>query len=159
MSLLEVSQTYGISGNLDPSPAYKGSGSRFSDIDIKFTFAPVSSFNFAHESVLSTSGEGAKTIRNGLSYKMPGLLYFVCAHNYNKDLNNDIYVDLGGAYKVFEGGYQIRYSFMEKEWIDTEYRLRYRPGCWSTTLALTQSKRPRDTSFKISFDLTGLTSK
>ncbi len=159
MSLLEVSQTYGVSGDLEESFIYKGSGSRLSDIDIRFTFNPTVNFSFAHESVLNVNGEGAKTLRNGFTYKVPDSYYVVVAHNYNKDLNNDIYVDLGGAYKVFEGGYQIRYSFMEKEWIDTEYRLRYRPGCWSTTLALTQSKRPRDTSFKISFDLTGLTSK
>ncbi len=159
VSYLEVSQTYGISGDLEESFIYKGSGSRFSDIDVRFTLNPTSNFSFAHESVFSVSGEGAKTLRNGFTYKVPNKYYFVVAHNYNKDVNNDIYLDLGGAYKVFEGSYQIRYSFMEKEWIDSMYLLRYRPGCWSTTLMLTQTKRPKDTSFKISFDLTGITSK
>ena len=40
MSLLEISQTYGISGNLESSDLYKGYGSRFSDIDARFTFYP-----------------------------------------------------------------------------------------------------------------------
>ena len=26
-----------------------------------------------------------------------------------------------GTYKVFQGGYEVRYEFTEKEWIDTEY--------------------------------------
>lgn len=159
VSYLEVSQTYGVSGDLEESFIYKGYGSRFSDIDVRFTFNPTDNFSFAHESVISVSGEGARTLRNGFTYKVPNSYYVVVAHNYNKDANNDIYLDFGGAYKVFEGGYQIRYSFMEKEWIDTLYSLRYRPGCWSTTLSLSQTKRPRDTSFKISFDLTGITSK
>ena len=159
MSLLEVSQSYGISGDLDPSTIYKGYGSRFSDIDIRFTLSPISNLIFAHESVLSTSGEGAQTVRNGFSYNVPDRYFAAIAHNYNNGLNNDIFVDLGGSYKVFEGGYQIRYSFKETEWIDTMYRLRYKPGCWSTTLSLSQSKRPRDTTFRISFDLTGITSK
>ncbi|MDD3845151.1 MAG: LPS assembly protein LptD [Syntrophorhabdaceae bacterium] len=159
MSFLEVSQTYGISGNLGESELYKGSGSRFSDIDVRFTLSPIDHLSFAHESVFSVTGEGAKTLRNGVSYVIPGVFNTAVSHNYNSGLNNDIFVEMFGGYSVFEAGYVIRYTFMEKEWIDTEYRLRYKPGCWSTTLSLSQTKRPRDTSFKISFDLTGITSQ
>ena len=83
----------------------------------------------------------------------------VVAHNYNSGLNNDIFVEMFAAYWLFEGGYNIRYTFTEKDWIDTEYHLRYKPGCWSVVLSLSQTKRPRDTSFKLSFDLTGITSR
>lgn len=159
MSLLEISQTYGLSGKLKPSPLYEGSGSRFSDIDVRFTLSPIPHLGISHQSVISTSGEGARTIRNGLSYNVPGKYYGVISHNYNSNLNNDIYLDIGGFYKVFEGSYQMRYTFKEAEWIDARYRLTYRPGCWSTSLTLTQSKRPRDTSIKISFGLTGITSR
>jgi LPS-assembly protein len=159
MSFFEVSQTYGISGNLEESELYKGSGSRFSDIDLKFTLSPLDYLSFAHESVLSVHGGGAKTLRNSLTYLVPGVYSAVVAHNYNTGLNNDIFVEMFAAYWVFEAGYNIRYTFMEKDWIDTEYRLKYKPGCWSTTLSLSQTKRPRDTSFKISFDLTGITSR
>ncbi len=159
MSMLEVSQTYGLSGNLEESELYKGSGSRFSDIDVRFTLSPLTNLSFAHESVWSVTGEGAKTLRNGVIFNEPSLFWTGVSHNYNTGLNNDIYFDLGGVYKVFEGRYQIRYTFMEKEWIDTEYSLRYKPGCWSVALALVQTKRPRDTSFRISFDLTNITSR
>ncbi len=159
MSFFEVSQTYGISGNLKESEIYKGSGSRFSDIDLKFTLSPIDYLSFAHESVFSVYGEGAKTLRNSLTYLIPGVYSAVVAHNYNSGLNNDIFVEMFAAYWVFEGGYNIRYTFMDQEWIDTEYRLRYKPGCWSVALSLSQTKRPRDTSFKLSFDLTGITSR
>ncbi|NLT23289.1 MAG: LPS-assembly protein LptD [Syntrophorhabdus sp.] len=159
MSFFEVSQTYGISGNLEESELYKGSGSRFSDIDLKFSLSPLDYLSFAHESVFSVYGEGAKTLRNSLTYLIPGVYSAVVAHNYNSGLNNDIFVEMFAAYWLFEGGYNIRYTFMEKDWIDTEYHLRYKPGCWSVVLSLSQTKRPRDTSFKLSFDLTGITSR
>lgn len=159
VSLFEVSQTYGLSGDLQESEIYKGSGSRFSDIDVRFTLTPIAYLSFAHESVLNVSGEGAKTLRNGLSYQVPGLYGIAVSHNYNTGVNNDIFIDMMGAYSVFEGSYQIRYTFMEKEWIDTEYRLKYKPGCWSTTLTMSKTKRPEDTTFRISFDLTGITSQ
>ena len=159
MSFFEVSQTYGISGNLEESELYKGSGSRFSDIDLKFSLSPLDYLSFAHESVFSVYGEGAKTLRNSLTYLIPGVYSAVVAHNYNSGLNNDIFVEMFAAYWLFEGGYNIRYTLMEKDWIDTEYHLRYKPGCWSVVLSLSQTKRPRDTSFKLSFDLTGITSR
>lgn len=159
MSFFEVSQTYGISGNLEESELYKGSGARFSDIDLKFSLSPLDYLSFAHESVFSVYGEGAKTLRNSLTYLIPGVYSAVVAHNYNSGLNNDIFVEMFAAYWLFEGGYNIRYTFTEKDWIDTEYHLRYKPGCWSVVLSLSQTKRPRDTSFKLSFDLTGITSR
>ncbi len=159
MSFFEVSQTYGISGNLEESELYKGSGSRFSDIDLRFTLSPVDYLSFAHESVLSVHGGGAKTLRNTISYLIPGAYSAVVAHNYNSGANNDIFVEMFAAYWVFEGGYNIRYTFSDQDWIDTEYHLRYKAGCWSVKFSLSQTKRPRDTSFRFSFDLTGITSR
>ncbi len=185
MSLFEVSQTYGISGNLESSDLYKGSGSRFSDIDVRFTFTPVSVLSFSHESVWNVSGEGAKALRHGLSYNLPNVYSLSVSHSYSNGYginpytgeyveqytdpvtgavipfgtSNQIFLATMGTYSVFSGGYEIRYEFTTKEWIDTAYWIRYKPGCWSTTLSLSQTQRPRDTSFKISFDLTGITSQ
>jgi len=159
MSYLEVSQTYGISGNLEQSELYKGYGSRFSDIGVRFSLAPTDQLSFSNESVFNVSGEGVKTLRNGLSYAVPGVFKGAVAHNYDAGTNNYLAVDMLGAYWLFEAGYSIQYTFIDKEWIGTEYSLKYKPGCWSTTLSLSQTKRPRDTSFKLSFDLTGITSK
>lgn len=185
MSLLEISQTYGLSGNLEPSDLYKGSGSRFSDIDARLTLTPISNLSFSHESIWNVSGEGVKAMRHGLHYAIPSIFALTVTHSYSNGYgvnpytgeyvtqytdpttgavttfgtSNQIYFATMGGYSVFQGGYEIRYEFTKKEWIDTEYWIRYKPGCWSTTLSLSQTKRPNDTSFKISFDLTGITSK
>lgn len=185
MSLFEISQTYGISGNLGSSDLYKGSGSRFSDIDARFTIAPIPNLAFSHESVWNVNGEGAKLLRHGLSYTIPNIFLLNVSHSYSNGYgvnpytgetvasyvdpnthtltefgtSNQIYLATAGTYKVFQAGYEVRYEFTTQEVIDTDYWIRYKPGCWSTTLGLRQSTRPNDTTFKISFDLTGITSR
>ncbi len=185
LSLLEISQTYGISGNLDSSDLYKGSGSRFSNIDTRFTISPIPNLGFSHEGVWNVSGEGAKILRHGLSYQVPKIASLAVSHSYSSGYGvnpytgeyvsqytdpttgvvtafgttNQIALSTIGYYKVFEGGYEARYEFTEKEFIETRYWIRYKPGCWSTTLWLAQTTRPNDTTFRISFDLTGITSR
>ncbi|HVN97887.1 MAG TPA: LPS assembly protein LptD [Syntrophorhabdaceae bacterium] len=157
LALFELAQTYGLSGSLDPSPTYDGSGNRFSDIDARLTLYPTQRMSYTTQLDLGVNGEGIKTIRNVLSQTQPGKYYVNIWHSYTTDLTNEAFFDVGATYKQFEAGYQIRYSFMDQDWVDTLYKLRYRPGCWSTTIALTQTKRPRDTRINITFDLAGLT--
>ncbi len=159
LSLFEISQTYGLSGGLRPSELYKGSGGRFSDIDTRLTVYPTTNLSYTNEAQINTGGEGLKTIRNGFSYAKPNIYNMNLSHNYTADLNNEVFLDLGGIYKYFQGRYQIRYTFKDSEWIETLYQLRYMPGCWGTTLTLMQSKRPNDTVIRISFDLAGITTK
>ncbi len=159
LSLFEISQTYGLSGGLRPSELYKGSGGRLSDVDTRLTLYPTANLSYSNEAQISTSGEGLKTIRNGFNYMKPNIYNMNLSHNYTADLNNEVFLDLGGIYKYFQGRYQIRYTFKESEWIETLYQLRYMPGCWGTTLTLMQSKRPNDTTIRISFDLAGITTK
>ncbi len=157
LALLEVAQTYGLSGNLDPSPLYGGSGKRLSDIDARLTLYPLSNLSYTTYGVVNVYGDGVKSVTNSLSHTMPGKYRVNVWHSYSKDFTNTAVIDLGAVYKKFEGSYQIQYSFKDKDWIDTLYRLTYRPSCWSTTVSLTQTKRPRDTRINISFDLTGIT--
>ena len=185
MSLLEVSQTYGISGNLESSDLYKGSGSRFSDVDVRFTLSPISNLSFTHESVWNVRGEGAKILRHGLGYTLPNIYLLTISHSYTNGYGvnprtgeyveqytdpttgvetkfgtlNQVSLATAGIYKGFSAGYGVTYEFTTQEAINTDYWIRYQPGCWSTTLALRQSTRPNDTTFKISFDLTGITSR
>lgn len=159
LSLFEISQTYGLSGGLRPSALYKGSGGRFSDVEARMTLYPTANLSYTNEAQISTAGEGLKTIRNGFNYVKPNTYNMNLSHNYTADLNNEVFLDLGGIYKYFQGRYQIRYTFKESEWIETLYQLRYMPGCWGTTLTLMQSKRPNDTTIRISFDLAGITTK
>ncbi|MBA4391521.1 MAG: hypothetical protein C0399_11385 [Syntrophus sp. (in: bacteria)] len=157
LALVEVAQTYGLSGNLDPSPLYSGSGQRLSDIDARLTLYPLSNLAYTANSVINVHGDGVKTITNALSHDVVGKYHVNVWHSYSRDFANTGFFDLGAVYKKFEGGYQIQYSFKDKDWIDTQYKLTYRPSCWSTTVSLTQSKRPRDTRINISFDLAGIT--
>ncbi|MDI9561399.1 MAG: LPS assembly protein LptD [Pseudomonadota bacterium] len=158
LSLFEIAQTYGISGNLEPSTLYDGSGSRFSNIKTKLTLYPVDNFSYTNESTINTSGNGIAVMRNSLNHKYSNLYWVNLSHYYTSSLSNELFSDIGGFYKPFEGKYQIRYSFKDGTWIDTMYQLTYRPDCWALTLALIQSTRPRDTTFRLSLDLAGITS-
>lgn len=158
LSLLEIEQTYGLSGNLEPSTLYDGSGNRFSNIRARFTLYPVDNFMYSNQTTINTSGDGLAVMRNTLSHKYPGIYWINLSHYYTSDLSNELFADVGGFYKSFEGKYQIRYSFKDTTVIDTLYQLTYRPKCWAVTFALIQSTRPNDTTFRLSLDLAGITS-
>ncbi|MCX5808696.1 MAG: LPS assembly protein LptD [Proteobacteria bacterium] len=158
LSLFEIGQTYGLSGNLEPSTLYDGYGSKFSNIRARFTLYPVDNFMYSNESAINTSGNGLAVMRNTLSHKYPGIYWINLSHYYTSDLSNELFSDIGGFYKSFEGKYQIRYSFKDTTLIDTLYQLTYRPKCWAVTFALIQSTRPNDTTFRLSLDLAGITS-
>jgi LPS-assembly protein len=157
LSVFEISQTYGLSGDLEASDAYKGSGGRFSDVDARLTLYLLRDLAYTNETTLNVHGKGLTTVRNILTHTIPGVYYASIDHNYTRDFNDEIYLDVGGKYGSLGGRYQIRYSFKDSEWIDALYELIYQPKCWAVILSLTQTKRPRDTSIKISFDLMGLT--
>jgi hypothetical protein len=95
-------------------------------------------------------------MQNTLSQSEPGRYHVNVSSIDTEGLTNEASFDLGGVYKQFEAGYQLTYSFRDGDWIDTVSKLTYRPGCWSATISLSQTKRPRDTRFNISFDLAGM---
>lgn len=159
VSLLEVEQTYSLSGNLPASNLYSGSGHRFSDVHARFTLVPTTTFSFANESYIDVHGDGFKTTRNTISYVQPSLFNTSLSHTYTKDLTNEVYWQLAAKYRDFEGKMHIRYSVKDSDWIDTLYSITYQPKCWSFTVTLTQSRRPNDTSIKFNFGLPGFTSK
>lgn len=159
LSLLEVFQTYGLSGRLPLSDAYKGSGDRFSDITGRLTIFMRKNISIVNEAAFNVHGEGITTTRNILQYVLPEIYYMNISHNYTKSLANEMNLDLGGKYKYLTGRYRIIYSFKNKDWIDTQYQLIYNPKCWAIFLTLKQTKRPNDTSLSLGFDLTGLTGK
>jgi LPS-assembly protein len=157
LALLEVSQTYGLSGSLDESVLYSGYGHRLSDIDARIRLFPMTNLSFTNQTTLNVYGEGLTIMRNSLNYDVTGTYHLNISHSYTKDLNNEAFFDIGGIYDKFEGGYQMRYSFKDGAWIETLYSLTYRPSCWSVTVSLSQSRRPSDTRIGITFNLTGLT--
>lgn len=159
LSLFEISQTYGLSGNLNPSTLYDGSGGRFSNIKGKLTLYPSDNISFSNENIINTSGDGMQVMRNTFNLLQPGVYNVNLAHYYTSELSNEMFLDTGAIYKTFEGKFQIRYSFKNVEWVDTSYQIKYSPTCWSVIFSLGQSRRPRETTYKISFDLTGLTSR
>jgi LPS-assembly protein len=157
LALLEVFQTYGLSGNLDPSVLYSGSGHRLSDINARINLFPMTNLSLTNQTIWNVYGEGLKTIRNGFNYEVTGKYRVNISHSYTKDLNNEAFFDISGTYDKFEGGYQMRYSFKDSGWIETLYKLTYRPSCWSVTVSLNQSRRPSDTRISVIFSLAGLT--
>ena len=156
-SVLEISQTYGLSGALKPSVDYKGSGNRLSDISAKMTFYPGKYFRYVNQTVWSATGDGLKSSVNTFSYTVPREYFVSLYHTYTTSLTNETLFSAGGTIKDFDLRTNIRYSFTDKDWIETLYQLVYHPGCWSLNLALVQSKRPRDTTFRLSIDLAGIT--
>jgi hypothetical protein len=159
VSLLEVTQTYGLSGNLNPSLLYDGSGNRLSNMRTRLTLYPQSNMTYINENIINTSGQGLAITRNTIRYMSPSANRFFAniTHSYTNQLVNELSYDLGATYKDFDGRHQMRYSFTDGKWIDTLYQLRYHPGCWALTLQLIQSTRPADTTVRISFDFIGIT--
>jgi LPS-assembly protein len=157
LSLLEVEQTASLSGNLKPSALYSGSGKRLSDIHSKFTIYPSTNVSLISESYVNIYGEGLTTLRTTFQYAKPQHYNTSIAYNYTKDQINEVLWTAGGTYREFDGRVSIRYSLQEYSWIDTLYSLTYHPKCWSITLALMQTRRPKDTSIKFTFSLEGIT--
>jgi hypothetical protein len=159
LSLLEVFQTYGLSGDLPLSDAYKGSGDRFSDIAGRLTLFLQKNISYSNTTTFNVHGKGLTNTTNNLQFIAPERYYANIAQSYTKDLVNQVFLDIGGKYGYLTGRYRIIYSFKDRDWIDTQYQLVYQPKCWAVILTLKQSKRPNDTSFNIGFDLTGITGR
>jgi LPS-assembly protein len=158
VSLLEIEQTYGISGNLNPEPyLYDGSGNRFSDIRGRITFYPHSRFSFVNEDIYNAYGQGMVTTRNGLHFALPPAFQIDLSHSYTKDVTSEIWLNTMGRWRDFDATYQVRYSFMAGAWIDTLGSVTYHPSCWGLTLTVTKTRQPSDTSIHLSFSLQGIT--
>ncbi len=160
ISLIEISQAYGLSGNLKPAEfLYQGSGERLSDITARFTLFPHANFFLVNQEVVSIHGQGLTSMTNSVHYGKAPLYQVDVAHNYVPSLVNEAWVRVMGRWKTLDGMYQIRYSLKDSTWVDTLASLMYRPKCWSIGLILTQTRRPKDTSIRLSFNLEGLTQR
>jgi LPS-assembly protein len=157
ISMLEVSQTYGLSGGLSNSTDYKGYGNRLSDVNAKVTTFLTENFRYINQTVWNASGNGLSSMHNTFGYKVPKEYFANIYHVYSRDLSNEAAFDVGKAFKLFDLRYHMRYSFKDQDWIDTHYQIVYHPSCWALSLALVQSKRPSDTSIRLSIDLGGIT--
>lgn len=159
ISSFEVEQTYGLSGPLTESDLYDGSGERFSDIRARLTLYPGRGFSTTHESVYNPYGDGFRILRNAVTYSLPNHFRVDVSQNYTEGLVDEVNSGFVGTYGSFDGIVRFNYSLKDSTWIDTLYAITYHPKCWSVTLSMSQARRPRDTSFKISFDLAGLTQR
>lgn len=159
ISVFEVEQTYGLSGPLTPSDLYDGSGKRFSDIRARLTLYPGGGFATSHESIYNPYGEGFRILRNSVSYSHPPYFRLDVSESYTKDLVNELYTGFVGTYGDFDLILRYRYSLKDSTWIDSLFAVTYHPKCWSVTLSMSKTRRPNDTSFRISFDLAGITQR
>ena len=172
ISLLEISQTYGLSERLEPQPfLYYGSGNRLSDVHARLTLFPTTNFYYVHEDVFNIHGEGFTTMTNSVHYALPPLFQVDLSHSFtkeflepateqmSKDIANEIYLNTTARWRNFDLNYQIWYDFVSRSWIDTVVGLTYHPSCWGITLTLDKTRRPSDTSIHFSFNLQGITQK
>jgi LPS-assembly protein len=165
ISLLEIAQTYGLSGNLGAQPyLYEGSGHRLSDLRVRFTLFPNSTFWYVNEDVFNIYGQGLRISRNSVHYALPPIVQADVSHSYSKDPItknnvNELLLNTMGKWKSFDLHYQIRYSFISDSWIDSLASVTYHPSCWGVTLTLVRTRRPEDTSVHVTFSLQGITQK
>ncbi|HEX2967202.1 MAG TPA: LPS assembly protein LptD [Syntrophorhabdaceae bacterium] len=156
LALFEISQTWGLSEDLGASTLYSGYGDRFSDVEARLSLFPMPNLTFTNQTIMSVHGDGLTTMRNGFVYNVPNQYHFGASHTYTRDLNHEAFFDIGAIYGKFEGAYQLRYSFKDHGWVETLYRVTYRPSCWAVTVSLTQARRPSDTRVNVIFSLGGL---
>jgi hypothetical protein len=81
------------------------------------------------------------------------------SHAFTQDLSNQFVFDTGIKLRDFDLRYYLQYSLKDATTIGTLYKLAYHPNCWAVILTLLQANNPRDTTFKISFELSGLTGR
>ena len=164
ISLLEVSQTYGLTGRLppdnsvDPFP-YLGSGNRLSEVHERFTLFPHSNFWYVNDTEFDVDGKGLQEMTNSIHYVRAPFLLVDLTHSYEPSLVDQVWLNTLVRWRSFDANYQIRYDFIQHTWINTISSLTYRPGCWSVTFSVIESKEPNDRSFHVSFNLQGLTQK
>lgn len=159
VSSFELEQSYGLEGSLKPSTLYEGSGKRFSDIKGRLRIYAPRNLGFMNESVVNIYGEGIKKMINELKFAPYERIAFSLYHTYTKRLSEEIGFELKGFYGRFHGRYYTRYSFYNRELLESTYEMRYDPSCWSLNLKLSQTYKPKETSIKLDFDLKGITDK
>ena len=163
ISLLEISQTYGLTGKLPGDPylyqVVQPDESRFSEVHSRFTLFPHSTFWFVHDDYWSTAGKGLQNMTNSIHYAWAPRFQIDLTHSYAPGLVDQVWMNTIVRWKVIDANYGIRYDLLLHEWISTLYSLTYHPGCWGFTFTLMQTKVPKDTSFHFSINLTGITQK
>ena len=165
ISLLKISQTYGLSSKLpadqnvaDPFP-YLGSGNRLSDVHSRFTLFPHSNFYYVNDTQMDVSGKGLQNTTNSIHYAMPPMFAVDVTHSYEPALVDQVWFNTLVRWRSFDAIYQIRYDFLLRSWVNTLGSLTYHPGCWSFTFSIIETKVPKDTSFHFSINLAGITQK
>jgi hypothetical protein len=166
ISLLEISQTYGLTEKLPTSASqlYQVAGSddsRFSEVHSRFTLFPNSTFWYVHDDYWSVSGNGLQNMTNSIHYAVPPRFQVDLSDSFVPGVANQVWVNTTVRWRVFDMNYQILYDFMQRTWDNTLISLTYHPSCWSVTFTLQETKvpRPSDTSFHVSFNLQGITQK
>jgi len=166
ISLLEISQTYGLTQKLGDNPfLYQGSGDRLSQVHTRLTLYPMpQTFWYVHDDYFDVSGKGLQNMVNSIHYARLPMFQMDLSHSYAPGLTtgtsvNQVWIATLTRLKVFDLVYQVRYDLLEHTWLNTLYSVTYHPTCWGLTFTVIQSRVPKDTSFHFSFNLQGITQK
>lgn len=158
ISRFELSQTYGLSGRLKPSTLYADFGERFSDIRTRLSLYLLENLTFTHQSTFSTGSEGITSVYNLASYHLKDVFNITVGQTYSRGLSDQLLFGSWLRYKDFDFRYFTQYSFRDGAALESLYEVTYHPKCWAVTVGVTHSKKPRDTTVRLSVDLTGLSS-
>ncbi len=163
LSLLEISQTYGLTGKLPGDPylyqVVKADENRLSEVHSRFTLFPHARFWYVHDDYWSVAGKGLQNMTNGIFYASQPRFQISVSHSYSPGFVDQVWLSTYLRWKVIDVNYVITYDLLNHEWINTLTSLTYHPGCWGLTFTLMQTKVPKDTSFHLSFNLMGITQK
>ncbi len=163
ISLMEVSQTYGLTGKLPGDPylyqVVQPNESRLSEVHSRFTLFPHATLWYVHDDYWSVAGKGLQNMTNSIHYALPPRFQIDLTHSYAPGLVDQVWINTIVRWKVLDLTYQINYDLIQRTWLTTLASLAYHPGCWSIAFTLMQTKVPKDTSFHFSFNLTGITQK
>ena len=111
ISLLEISQTYGLTGKLPGDPylyqVVQPDESRLSDVHTRFTLFPHSTFWYVHDDYWSTAGKGLQNMTNSIHYAWPPRFQIDLSHSYAPGVADQIWVNTIVRWKVIDVNYQI----------------------------------------------------
>ena len=148
ISLLEISQTYGLTGKLPGNPylyqVVQPGESRLSEVHSRLTLFPNSSVWYVHDDYWSAAGEGLQNMTNSIFYAWQPRFQISVAHSYAPGFVDQTdgltpYV----RWKVYRCELpDLRYDLMNHAWINTLYSITYHPGCWGLTFTLMQDEDP-----------------
>jgi LPS-assembly protein len=133
--------------------------SRSSDLYARFHLVPASHWRISGESLFDTGNGGFTTAAIGGEWRKDERNRALLEYRTTRDLAEEVHALFHIRLFRFLGvETSANYSLQNKELADGSARLTFFPrsGCWNVGFVVNRSTRPDETSFRITFELTGI---